>query len=76
MNQETNQQSDSNEVRFNVSCDADNKISIQVDGIKHSIIAVLISAAMKSDDVKSILLATATIIKDHSDELNQIDNLN
>lgn len=75
MNQETNQE-ETNEVTFNVSCDSDNRISIKVDGITHTIIAVLLNAAMKSPDVKHIILATATIIKEHSDELTKIENLN
>jgi NaMN:DMB phosphoribosyltransferase len=76
MNQETNQQEESNEVKFNISCDAENRISIQVEGITQTIMAVLLNAAMKSEDVKRIILTTATIIKDHSDELTKIENLN
>jgi hypothetical protein len=75
MNEETNQQEESNEVRFNVSCDSENRISVQVEGITKSVIAVLLNVAMKNEDVKKILLTTATIINEHSDELEQIENL-
>lgn len=76
MNQETNQNEESNEVKFHIACDAENRISIQVDGLTRSIIAVLLNAAMKNNDVKTILLTTASIIMDHSDELQKIETLN
>ena len=76
MNQETNQPEESNEVKFHIACDSENRISIQVDGITRSIIAVLLNAAMKNEDVKSIILTTASIIRDHSDELQKIETLN
>lgn len=76
MNQETNQHEESNEVTFNISCDAENRIAIKVDGVSRSIIAVLLNAAMRNEDVKSIILTTASIIRDHSDELEKIENLN
>jgi hypothetical protein len=76
MNQETNQHEESNEVTFNISCDAENRISIKVDGISRSIIAVLLNAAMRNEDVKTIVLSTASIIRDHSEELKKIETFN
>lgn len=76
MNQETNQHEESNESTFHISCDSEDRISIKVEGLTRSIIAVLLNAAMRNEDVKTILLTTASVIRDHSDELQKIENLN